>query len=156
MPMRKSCAVWEGRLKDGTGTLSLGEGAFELPYSFASRFQEGAGSNPEEMLAAAHAGCFSMALAHRLSQAGFAPIRVQTTARVHLDRQGEGFAITQIDLETEADVPDISEDDFLTHAQDAKANCPVSKALATEITLNARLTGSLVGAAKASPGKDAD
>src|SRR5579884_3131484 len=105
MPTRNADAVWEGNLKDGKGTMKLAGGAYEGPYSFASRFEQGKGTNPEELIAAAHAGCFSMALSHGLAQAGFTPKRVHTTAKVHLEKGAEGFSIPKIDLQTEAEVP---------------------------------------------------
>jgi lipoyl-dependent peroxiredoxin len=140
MAVRSAQAQWLGDLKSGNGTMKLGSGAFEGKYSFASRFEEAPGTNPEELIGAAHAGCFSMALAHILTEAGHAPERVSTQAKVHLGKSGEGFAITAIDLITEAKVPGIDEATFLKHAEDAKANCPVSKALAaTPIRLEAKL-----------------
>jgi lipoyl-dependent peroxiredoxin len=140
MAVRSAQAVWEGDLKQGKGTMRLGSGAFEGKYSFQSRFEEGTGTNPEELIAAAHAGCFSMALSNGLSQAGFPPTRVQTTARVHLERGDQGFAISRIELATEAAVPKINEAQFAEQAEKAKVNCPVSKLLAAaQITLNARL-----------------
>ena len=140
MATRKGSAVWEGTLREGKGTVMLGSGAFEGPYSFASRFEEGTGTNPEELIGAAHAGCFSMALSAGLSKAGISPKRIETTAKVHLEQVEGGFAITLIELDTTADVPGIDEKTFLEHAEDAKKNCPVSKALAgTEIRLNAKL-----------------
>jgi osmotically inducible protein OsmC len=121
--------------------MRLGTGAFEGAYSFSSRFEDGKGTNPEELIAAAHAGCFSMATASGLGKAGFTPERVDTKATVHLTSVSGGFAITRIDLDMEADVPGIDEATFLEIAQGAKAGCPVSKALAAvpEITLNAKL-----------------
>ena len=104
MPTRSSSAQWSGNLARGSGTMSLGSGAFEGPYSAASRFENGDGTNPEELIAAAHAGCFSMALALTLSQAGHEPDSVHTTAEVHLDKDGEGFSITRSDLTTEVEV----------------------------------------------------
>ncbi|AWK85203.1 OsmC family protein [Azospirillum thermophilum] len=140
MAVRQSDAEWRGDLAKGSGTMRLGSGAFEGSYSFPSRFENGQGTNPEELIAAAHAGCFSMALSHGLAQAGHTPTRVHTTARVHLDKAEGGFAITRIELDCEAEVPGIDEATFLQQADGAKANCPVSKALAgTEITLTARL-----------------
>ena len=137
MPTRTANAVWEGNLREGKGSMHLGSGAFDGQYSFKSRFEEGAGTNPEELIAAAHAGCFSMALSNGLASAGFTPDRVATTAKVFL---GQGPAITKIELETEAKVPNIDEKTFQEQAETAKKNCPVSKALAAvEITLNARL-----------------
>ena len=141
MPVRKASAVWEGNLKEGHGTVKLGSGAYEGQYSFGSRFEEGTGTNPEELIGAAHAGCFSMALSAGLGRAGFTPTRVATTAKVHLEKGDAGFSITRIELETEAAVPGIDESTFQEQAETAKANCPVSKALAgAQISLNARLT----------------
>src|SRR5919204_3529610 len=129
MPTRSADATWEGDLKGGKGTMKLAGGAYEGAYSFASRFESGRGTNPEELIAAAHAGCFSMALSHGLAQAGFTPTRVHTTAKVHLEKTADGFGIPRIDLETDADVPGISEDVFRQQAETAKKNCPVSKLL---------------------------
>lgn len=140
MATRNGSAVWEGTLKEGKGTVKLGSGAFEGQYSFASRFEEGTGTNPEELIGAAHAGCFSMALAAGLTKAGFSPKRVATTAKVHLGQSGGGFKITLIELETEAEIPGIDEQGFQEQAEAAKKNCPVSQALAaTDITLSAKL-----------------
>jgi osmotically inducible protein OsmC len=141
MPVRQAHAVWKGGLKDGKGTIKLGSGAFEGSYSFATRFEEGKpGTNPEELIGAAHAGCFSMALSAGLSKAGITPESIQTTAKVNLEKQGEGFAISRIDLVTEAKIPNIDERTFRKHAEDAKANCPVSKVLAgAKINLDAKL-----------------
>jgi len=141
MAVRTSEAQWEGDLRGGRGTMVVGKGAWEGQYSFASRFEDGQGTNPEELLAAAHAGCFSMALAGNLAQAGYPPRRVRTIARATVLRTGDGFGITKIELETEAQVPGISEQAFQEQAALAKAGCPVSKALAAvpEITLQARL-----------------
>jgi osmotically inducible protein OsmC len=140
MPTRNAEATWEGNLKDGKGTMKLAGGAYDGAYSFASRFEQGKGTNPEELIAAAHAGCYSMALSHGLASAGFTPKRVHTTAKVHLEKGAEGFAIPRIDLVTEADVPGISADSFRQQAETAKKNCPVSKLLkAAEITLDAKL-----------------
>jgi osmotically inducible protein OsmC len=140
MPIRTSAAQWDGTLREGRGTMQLGSGAFEGSYSFPSRFESGPGTNPEELLGAAHAGCFSMALAAGLARAGFAPTRIQTTATVHLEAVSGGFALTRIELATEATVPGIDAAVFHEHAETAKANCPVSKALAgAEIQLQARL-----------------
>jgi osmotically inducible protein OsmC len=120
--------------------MRLGSGAFEGPYSFATRFEGAPGTNPEELLGAAHAGCFSMALSATLGKAGFNPTRVATTAKVHLEKVGEGFSITKIELVTEAQIPGIDDATFQTNAEAAKKGCPVSKALAaTEITLSAKL-----------------
>lgn len=142
MPVRSSKAAWEGGLKGGKGTMALGSGAYQGSYSFDSRFEDGSGTNPEELIAAAHAGCFSMALSAGLERAGHSPKKVATTARVHLEKQEAGFAITGIDLDTEAEVPGLSDEEFQKHARQAKEGCPVSKALgAVEIRLEARLVG---------------
>ena len=146
MATRSAEAVWNGNLREGHGTMKLGSGAYEGKYSFASRFESGQGTNPEELIGAAHAGCFSMALSAGLGKAGFNPTSIHTAARVYLEKVGEGFGITRIELTTDAQVPGIDEATFLRHAEDAKKNCPVSKALTgTKIILDARL----VKAAKA-------
>ena len=141
MPTHRAEAEWKGNLAQGGGRLRVGSGAFDGPYSFKSRFEEGqAATNPEELIGAAHAGCFTMALTAQLSRAGLAPTRIHTAARVKLEKVGEAFAITRIDLETEAAIPGIDDATFQKQAQDAKQNCPVSKALAgTEIHLTAKL-----------------
>jgi osmotically inducible protein OsmC len=140
MPVRSAEAQWEGSLQEGAGTMRLGSGAFEGRYSFTSRFEDGPGTNPEELIGAAHAGCFSMALSGGLSRAGHVPTRVHTTAKVHIDRGDAGFSITRIELQTEAEVPGLDEETFRREAEAAKAGCPVSKALAgTEILLDAKL-----------------
>lgn len=140
MAIRKSRAVWESNLAQGRGTISLGDDGLEVPYSFSSRFEEGAGSNPEELIGGAHAGCFSMALAKALGDAGHPPVRIETTARVHLEKSGDGFAIPKIELETDAEVPGVDAETLERFAQTAKQNCPVSKVLsAAEITLKATL-----------------
>ena len=140
MPVRTAVAVWEGNLKKGKGTMKLGSGAFEGSYSFASRFEQGPGTNPEELIAAAHAGCFSMALSMMLENAGYTIDTIHTVAKVHIDKAGEGFKITTIELETEGKVPGIDEKTFMKHAEDAKKNCPVSMALTgVQIKLQARL-----------------
>lgn len=139
MPQRKADAVWKGDLKGGKGTMKFGSGAFEGAYSFASRFEEGTGTNPEELIGAAHAGCFSMALSNELAKAGFTPKSVNTTASVTLDA-GAG-AITKINLKASANVPDIDNDKFQEIANGAKENCPVSKALkGVNISLDAKLS----------------
>lgn len=136
MTVRASTAAWKGTLKEGAGTMKLGSGAYEGPFTFASRFESGPGTNPEELIGAAHAGCFSMFLSALLSKEGFVPT-IRTTAKVHL---GAGPTINLIELETEAEVPGIDEEKFQQLAQDAKQGCPVSKALAgPEITLTAKL-----------------
>ncbi|MCB0191995.1 MAG: OsmC family protein [Anaerolineae bacterium] len=140
MPVRNAEAVWEGNFRDGAGNVKLGSGAYEGPYSAASRFEEGDGTNPEELIGAAHAGCFSMALSLILQQAGYDATSIHTVAKVHLNKVGDGFKITSIDLITEASVPDIDEETFMEKAEAAKKGCPVSQALAaTEITLEATL-----------------
>jgi osmotically inducible protein OsmC len=140
MPTRTAEAIWNGSLLEGKGQLSVGSKAFSGSYDWKARSGEGSGTNPEELLGAAHAGCFSMALSHQLAQAGHPPKRVHTTAKVHFEKQTEGFAITRIDLSTEAQVPGIDDAQFQKFAQGAKDGCPVSKALkATPIHLNARL-----------------
>jgi lipoyl-dependent peroxiredoxin len=139
---RKADARWEGNLRDGRGTIRLGSGAFEGPYSFGTRFESAAGTNPEELLGAAHAGCFTMALSMMLTQAGHPPASLETTATVHLDKVGEGFAITGIDLVTRGKVPGQTEAEFQRLAENAKANCIVSKALAgVPMKLQATLAG---------------
>ncbi len=142
MPVRTADAKWEGDLKSGHGSIRLQSGAFEGQYSFSTRFEDGKGTNPEELIAGAHAGCFSMALANGLTQAGHAPTKVETTAKVHLERGEAGFGIPKIELVTVAVVPGIDEAKFREVAETAKKNCPVSKVLAAaEITLDARLVG---------------
>ena len=140
MALRKANAEWKGGLKGGKGNLSLGSGAYQGEYSFQSRFEEGSGTNPEELIAAAHAGCFSMALSAALEGAGFSPESVKTEAQVSLVKDDGGFSINKIKLITQAKIPNISKEDFEKHAQGAKKNCPVSKALsATNIELEAKL-----------------
>src|SRR5213595_3584338 len=140
MATRTGLAVWDGTLKQGKGTVKLGSGAFEGPYSYSSRFEDGAGTNPEELIAAAHAGCFSMALSGALGRAGHDPTRVSTTAKVHLEKQEAGFRIPRIELVTEAVVPGIDDATFQEVAEGAKKGCPVSVVLAgAEISLNAKL-----------------
>ena len=137
MAVRTSSAEWKGTLKEGAGTMKLASGAYEGPFTFASRFESGRGTNPEELIGAAHAGCFSMYLSALLTTAGFTPTRIFTTATVHL---GEGPTINLIELNTEAQVPNLTEAAFKEQAEAAKKNCPVSKALAgPEIRLNAKL-----------------
>ena len=143
MPKRTANAHWEGSLTEGKGTMRMASGAYEGPYSFQSRFEEGDGTNPEELIAAAHAGCFSMALAHELSQAGHEVDSVETEAVVHLDKVDDGFAIKRIELKTQATVPGIDDAEFQGIAEGAKKGCPVSQALAAveSIELDAQLTG---------------
>jgi lipoyl-dependent peroxiredoxin len=141
MPTQRAEAEWKGNLMEGSGRLKVGSGAFDGPYSFKSRFEEGqAATNPEELIGAAHAGCFTMALTAQLSRARITPTRIHTAARVTLEKVGDAFAITKIALSTEAEIPGIDDATFQKHALDAKRDCPVSKALAgTEIHLDAKL-----------------
>ena len=140
MAIRKADAEWRGDLKSGQGEMETGSGALKGAYSFRSRMEDGGGTNPEELIAAAHAGCFSMALSAMLSGGGHTPTRVHTTAQVHFDQVSGGFAITGIDLATEAEVPGLDAAAFQQQAEAAKQNCPVSKALAAvPITLKATL-----------------
>ncbi|MDB5033457.1 MAG: peroxiredoxin [Chlorobi bacterium] len=142
MPIRSANAVWEGSLQTGNGTMKLPSGAFEGAYSFSSRFEEGTGTNPEELIGAAHAGCFSMALSGALGRNGFTPERIATEARVHITKSDAGFTISRIDLQTEATIPGIDDAKFQEIAAGAKAGCPVSRALAgVEINLDAKLVG---------------
>jgi osmotically inducible protein OsmC len=141
MPTRTAEAEWRGKLADGSGRLKVGSGAFDGPYSFKSRFEDGqSATNPEELIGAAHAGCFTMALAAQLSRAGVPPTRLHTVAKVKLEKVGDAFSITGIDLETEAEIAGIDDATLQKYATDAKQNCPVSKALAgTDIHLKAIL-----------------
>jgi len=137
MAIRTSSAIWKGDLKEGAGSIRLGSGAFEGAYTWRSRFADGEGTNPEELIGAAHAGCFSMALANILAEAGYPPTSISTSAKVHL---GEGPAITLIALSTEGKVDGIDEKVFLEFAEQAKTGCPVSQALAAvDIELTAKL-----------------
>ena len=140
MKQRTATAEWNGNLESGSGKIMFANGGFQESYSAASRFEDGSGTNPEELIAAAHAGCFSMALSAALAKAGKQPSRVHTEATARLEQKGEGFVISGIDLKTEAQVPDIDEKGFQAIAEDAKNNCPVSRALAgCTIRLDARL-----------------
>ena len=141
MATRNGSAQWKGSLNEGSGQLTVGDDVWTGNYSFASRFEDGEGTNPEELIAAAHAACFTMALSNILAQHGHAPEVVRTTATVHLRQSDDGPAIQLIELETEGRVADIDQDHFAEHAEEAKQGCPVSRALAgvKEITLNARL-----------------
>lgn len=140
MPVRRAEALWEGNLLKGKGRIKLGSGVYEGAYSFASRFEDGRGTNPEELIGAAHAGCFSMALSLFIEKAGFKPQSIHTVARVNIEKAGEGFRITTIELETEARIQGIDEKKFLEQAEAAKNGCPVSRALAgVEIKLKAKL-----------------
>lgn len=141
MPTRQSEAQWSGDLKSGNGTMKLGSGAYQGAYTFKSRMESGPGTNPEELIAAAHAGCYSMALSAMLSGAGHVPKSVHTTAKVSFDQVPGGFAITKIDLDCQANIPGLDNDKFQKFANDAKASCPVSKALSSvPINLTAKLT----------------
>lgn len=140
MIKRTANAVWQGNLKDGRGSLELGSGAFQGQYSFTSRFEEGVGTNPEELIGAAHAGCFSMAFSADLSNAGYTVDEIKTEAIVSMEKGDAGFAISGVKLVTKARVRDIEMAEFAKLASGAKANCPVSKALAAvEIQLEAHL-----------------
>src|ERR687897_1412626 len=141
MLLRKAEAAWHGTFREGEGKMRLGSGNFEGAYSYRSRMEDSdPGTNPEELLGAAHAGCFSMSLARRLSAAGYSPERIHTEARVRFGRSGEGYEISRIDLRTEAQIPGVDEELFLEKAEAAKRDCAVSKALAgVEIGLEARL-----------------
>jgi osmotically inducible protein OsmC len=137
---RKASAVWNGGLKDGKGTISTDSGVLsETQYSFSTRFEDGAGTNPEELIAAAHAGCFSMALSGQLGRAGLTAESIRTTASVKLEKVDEAFAITAVHLDVTARVPGADQQAFETAANNAKAGCPVSKVLNAEITMEARL-----------------
>ncbi len=140
MPARTASAVWTGDLKSGKGTMRLGSGAFEGAYSFQSRFEEGAGTNPEELAGAAQAGCFSMAFANELAKAGFVPTRIATTAKVHLVKTDAGFRITRIDLACEGQVPGVDDAKFQQIAEGAKKGCPISNLFTgAQINLDAKL-----------------
>ncbi|HYP52277.1 MAG TPA: OsmC family protein [Pyrinomonadaceae bacterium] len=137
---RKASAVWEGGLKDGKGRISTDSGVLsDTQYSFSTRFEEGAGTNPEELIAAAHAGCFSMALSGQLGQAGLTAESIRTSATVRLEKTDGGFAITSVHLDVSARVPGADAQAFETAANNAKAGCPVSKLLKAEITMDAKL-----------------
>ncbi|HWT03482.1 MAG TPA: OsmC family protein [Pyrinomonadaceae bacterium] len=137
---RKASAVWQGGLKDGKGTISTDSGVLsETQYSFSTRFEDGKGTNPEELIAAAHAGCFSMALSGQLAQAGLTADSIRTTATVRLEKTDAGFAITSVHLDVTAKVPGADQQAFDTAANNAKAGCPVSKVLNAEITMEAKL-----------------
>lgn len=140
MPIRTAEAEWKGTITEGIGSMKLGSGAFEGAYSFRSRMENGVGTNPEELIGAAHAGCFSMALSAQLTRAGINPTHIHTAAQVRFDKVEGGFAITKIELATEVEAPGLDDATLQQHAQDAKQNCPVSKALAgTDIHLKATL-----------------
>ncbi len=140
MPIRTAEAEWRGNLARGSGHMRFGSNGFDGPYGFRSRMEDGEGTNPEELLGAAHAGCFSMALAHQLTEIGFTVERIHTTAKVHFEQRDGGWAINRIDLEAEAVVPGIPAAIFDGQAQSAKKGCPVSRALAgVDIHLLAKL-----------------
>ena len=142
MPKRKAQARWNGSLEEGNGTMRVASGAYEGPFSFQSRFEEGDGTNPEELLAGAHAGCFSMAFSGAIASAGGEPESVETEATIHLNKAGPGFAIERVDLVTRARVSGLSDEEFQQAAEDAKENCPVSqlfKGGSAEITVDATL-----------------
>ena len=140
MPERKAEARWRGSLKDGSGTMRVGSGAFEGTYSFASRMENGTGTNPEELIGAAEAGCFSMAFANALTEAGHTPQEIHTSASVHFERSDKGWGISRIELTTDGVVSGIDEATFSRIGEDAKKNCPVSKALTgTQISLKTTL-----------------
>ena len=141
MAVRSAEAVWKGSLREGSGSMKMASGAYDGAYSFSSRFEEGAGTNPEELIAAAHAGCFAMALSGELGRGGYTPEEVSATAKVHMTRGESGFRISRIDLIAEARVPGIDEETFQKHAAAAGKGCPVSQALGAveEITVDATL-----------------
>jgi len=140
MPIRTAEAEWKGNLMGGQGHMKMASGSYDGPFTFKSRMESGPGTNPEELIGAAHAGCFSMAFSATLEKNGFAPKRVHTQARVTFEKVGDGFAITKIDLDTEGEVPGIDNGKFQELAEAAKKGCPVSKALAgTKINLVAKL-----------------
>lgn len=140
MKNRTAEAIWQGNLEQGDGNIQFGNGRFDEPYSADSRFEDGEGTNPEELIAAAHAGCYSMAFSHALAEAGYTVDRVETKATVHLDKNSAGISIASIDLHTRGNVSGIADEEFQNIAADAKVNCPVSKALAAcEIRLVAEL-----------------
>ena len=139
MPTRTAHAEWTGSISEGSGKMAFGSGAFEGPYSFKSRMEEGPGTNPEELIGAAHAGCFSMALSVVLGAEGHEPESIKTDAKVRFEKEGEGWAIKGVALTTRARVPGMDDEAFQKAAEGAKENCPVSQALAVEISLDAAL-----------------
>src|SRR5688572_32719804 len=141
MPVRNAKAVWTGGLKEGNGTMSLGSGAYQGAYSFSSRFEEGKGTNPEELIAAAHAGCFSMALSSELGKAGRTVERIETQAIVTLLKDAAGFTVTAVHLKVRGKVPGATPPDFNEAATKAKEGCPISRLLKAEITMETRLEG---------------
>jgi lipoyl-dependent peroxiredoxin len=143
MPTRKADAVWQGTLKEGAGTVKGGSGMFDLPYTWKARFEDEANkTNPEEILGAAHAGCYAMFLSAQLTSAGFTPTRIHAAASVQLGRDDKGPLVENIMLDVEAEVPGVSQEQFNELAEKSKQGCPISRALAsTPITLNAKLVG---------------
>ncbi|MDZ5444116.1 OsmC family protein [Micromonospora sp. 4G57] len=141
MPIRTASASWQGNLTDGAGTVRTGKGGLTGTYSFKSRFEEGEGTNPEELIGAAHSACFSMALSKQLADAGATDIAVDTTAKVHFDKTDAGMSVTRIDLETVGQVPGMDEAQFTKLAEAAKENCPISRLLSpgAQVSLTARL-----------------
>jgi len=138
--LRKATAVWNGGIKDGSGKISTDSSVLkDTQYSFSTRFEDGVGTNPEELIAAAHAGCFSMALSGQLGNAGMTAESINTTAEVRLEKVDSGFAITKVHLTVRARIPGAENDAFMTAANNAKAGCPVSKVLNAEITMDAAL-----------------
>ena len=137
---RKASAVWQGGLKDGKGAISTDSGVLEnTQYSFSTRFEDGKGTNPEELIAAAHAGCFSMALSGQLGNAGLTADRINTVAAVTLEKTDAGFTVTKVHLDVTAKIPNATEEAFQTAAANAKAGCPISRLLKAEITMDAKL-----------------
>jgi osmotically inducible protein OsmC len=137
---RRGSAIWQGGLRDGRGTVSSDSGVLaDTPYSFSTRFEEGTGTNPEELIAAAHAGCFSMALSGQLGNAGLVAERIKTAATVTLEKTDAGFTITAVHLDVMASIPNADQHAFATAANNAKAGCPVSRLLNAEITMDAKL-----------------
>lgn len=140
--IRKASAVWRGSLKDGKGTISTDSGVLSnTQYSFATRFEDGRGTNPEELIAAAHAGCFTMALSAQLGNAGITPESLETTASLSLEKLDAGWTVTKIHLDVAARIPGADKSAFQKAAENAKAGCPISRLLKAEITMNARLAG---------------
>jgi osmotically inducible protein OsmC len=141
MPIRSASARWQGTFTEGSGVVRTGKGGYEGNYSAKSRFEEGEGTNPEELIGAAHAGCFSMAFAKALTDAGYPPRSVETTASVHLDKTDAGMTVTRIDLDTTGDVPGVDDGQFQKIAEGAKDNCPISRLLSpgAQISLSAKL-----------------
>lgn len=137
---RKATAEWQKNLKEGKGTISTQSGVLQnAQYSFSTRFEEGKGTNPEELIAAAHAGCYSMALSHKLAEAGITADRVQTEATVTLDKTDAGFTVTEIHLEVAGRIPNATQEQFLKWAEEAKTGCPISRLFNAKITMNAKL-----------------